>query len=306
VAATAAAAAALVAGPAASPAGADTGTVGAGSGGGTVTVGAGSGSGTGGAPGGTSGGASGGGSGGTSPWQCTYTYLALNNDGGFPAGGAEPGAWYSVTCVDASSGTQVTQTVWVTGTPAATVPQVDPRTLALQAEQSMVLPDPTPLSDPSGSSVVGLATWLWIDPAIWHARSVTATAGAVSATAVARPVDVVWALGDGAQVVCGGPGIAYDVALPSAWQSTYCSHTYSQSSLGQPSPDGDPDDGRFPVSVAVEWAVTWSAVGARGGGVLPTLTTSSGTSLRVVQIESLNAVPTAPLARRESITGGAS
>ena len=182
----------------------------------------------------------------------------------------------------------MTQTIWVT-TPPATVPTVDPRALALQAERSIDLPDPTIRLDPAGSSVVGLATWLWIDPTIWYDHSVTATAGAVSATAVARPVGVSWSTGDGGTLECGGPGTAYVPWLPSVWQSTYCSHTYARTSIGEPSPDGDPDDGQFGVEATIEWAVSWSAHGAPGGGQLPTLYTAATVPLRVVQIESLNA-----------------
>ncbi len=275
-----------LAGPLARPAGADTGSAGAGSGGGTVSVGAGSGSGSGGSGGGSS---SGGGSGGASgsPWTCTYTILALNNQGGFPNGGPMPGAWYSVTCDDIATGAQVTQTVWLTN-PAAVVPPVDPRVLAVQAENSMQLPAPTVLLNPSGSSVVGLATWLWVDPQLWHNYSVTATAGPVSATATAQPIGVTWTTGDGWTETCGGPGVAYNPALPSAWQQTYCSHTYARTSIGQPSPDGDPDHGQFALVATVEWAVTWTAAGAAGGGALPTLYTASPAQLRVVQIESLN------------------
>ena len=293
-------------GPSVGPVGADGGSAGAGSGGGTVTVGAGSGSGATGNSGGPSGGSSAGGSGTASPWECTYTYLALNNEGGFPPGGAEPGGWYSVTCDDTSTGAQVTQTVWVTGAPPSTAPQVDPYTVALEAEQSMTLPTPSLLLDPTGSSVVGLATWLWIDPILWHDDAVTAAAGPVSATAVARPVDVTWTTGDGAQVVCGGPGVAYSVALPSSSQSTYCSHAYTRSSLGQPTPDGDPDDGRYGVTATVEWAVSWTAVGAPGGGTLPTLYTTGATSIRVVQIESLNAMASPSSDERQAWIGGGS
>jgi len=292
-----------MAGPASGPAAADTGSAGAGAGGGTVGVEAGSGGGSGGSGGGGSGGPStDGGNGGSSPWTCTYSILALNNQGGFPPGGPQPGAWYSVTCDDIATGAQVTQTVWITNSPAA-APPVDPRVLALQAEDAMTLPAPVIHLDPSGSSVVGLATWLWVDPSVWHDYSVTATAGAVSATAVARPVGVTWSTGDGGSVTCGGPGVVYDLALPSAWQGTYCSHTYSRTSIGLPTPDGDPDHGQFAVAASIEWAVSWTAVGAAGGGPLPPLYTSSSTPLRVVQIESLNATTSGPSALRSARYG---
>jgi hypothetical protein len=293
----------LLVGQASGPAAADTGSAGAGSAGGTVGVGAGSDSGSGGSGGGGSGGSSsGGGIGGSSPWTCTYTVLVLNNEGGFPPGGPQPGAWYSVTCDDIATGAQVTQTVWITNSPAG-APPIDPRVLALQAENAITLPVPVIHINPSGSSVVGLSTWLWVDLSLWRAYSVTATAGTVSATAVARPVGVTWSTGDGQTVACGGPGVVYDPAVPSAWQATYCSHTYARTSIGQPTPDGDPDHGRFAVGAAVEWAVTWTAVGAAGGGPLPTLYTSASAPLRVVQIESLNAATGGPPALRSARYG---
>jgi len=294
-------------------AGAD--STGAGAGGGTVTVGAGSGGDTGGTSGsggsgglGGPGGAPGTGSAGSgagSPWTCTSTYLTLNNQGGFPPGGPQPGAWYSVTCVDAVTSVQVTQTVWITGPGPAGggSPAVDPRTLALQAENSIDLPQPTIRVDPSGTSVVGLETWFWVDPTIWHDESVTATAGLVSATAVAHPVAVRWTSGDGGDVVCQGPGTAYLTGLPAAWQSTDCGHEYLRTSAGQPTLDGDPDHGTFVVTATVEWAVSWTSTGVAGGGDLPTLLTSGATLLRVVQVESVNVIPNIPIRRQTSSIG---
>ena len=170
----------------------------------------------------------------------------------------------------------------------------------------MVLPSPVLRLDPTGSSVVGLATWLWVDPILWRTDAVTASAGGVSATALARPVGIIWTTGDGAQVACGGPGVPYVAALAAVSQSTYCSHSYARSSFGQPTPDGDPDDGRYAVSATVEWAVSWTAVGASGGGMLPTLYTTGTTSLRVVQVESLNAVASPSVNGRLAWMGGGS
>jgi hypothetical protein len=190
--------------------------------------------------------------------------------------------------VDTASGTQVTQTVWITGSQPAPVPPVDPYALAVQAENSIALPAPAIHLDPWATSVVNLATWLWVDPAIWHGESVSASADTVTATAVAQPVSVVWSTGDGGQVTCGGPGVAYDPSEPAAWQTTGCSHVYAHTSAGQPSPDGNPDDGSFTVSATVVWSVSWTSTGVPGGGALPTLYTTSSVPLRVVQVESVN------------------
>ncbi len=268
------------------PAGA--GTTGSDGPGGTVSVGAGSGTGGDGSPG------QGPGSGGpppAAPWTCVSTYLTLNNEGGAPPGGPQPGAWYSVTCIDRSTGAQTTQTLWLTSAAPPPTPPVDPHQLALRAERSMVLPAPTVRTDPAGTTLVNLATWLWVAPSVWRSQSVTATAGTVSATAVARPAAVAWATGDGSEAVCAGPGTPYDPGRPAVAQSTTCSHVYLRSSAGQPAPDGRPDQGAFRVTASIVWAVSWTAQGAPGGGRLPDLVTSASTPLRVAQVESVNAVP---------------
>jgi hypothetical protein len=254
---------------------------------GTVTVGASSGGSTGGDPAGSTGGRGGGG-GSEDRWQCVYTKLLLNDEGGIAPGGPTPGSWYSVTCVDRVTGANTTQTEWIPDQAAQATPAVNPFALALQAENSLRLPLPTSHLNPVGFSVVNLATWMWIDPGLWHSYSVTASVGSVSATAVATPVAVVWSTGDGHTKTCPGPGTPFDPEASPSQQSTECSHSYAVSSAGQPSPDGNPNDGAFTVSTTVDWSVSWSARGAVGGGPLPALTTSSSRSVRVEQVESVN------------------
>ena len=231
---------------------------------------------------------------GGSPWTCTFTPLLLNDLGGFAPGGPTPGGWFSVTCVDRINGASTTQTEWITsrgsaGAPApSAAPPVDPRMLALQAENSLRLPTPILHFNPAASSVVNLPTWLWIDPLLWHQLSVTASAGSVSATALATPQSVTWQMGDGGRVVCSGPGRPFDLSHPAQQPTSDCQYTYRVSSLGQATSDGNPDDASFPVRATVTWAVSWNARGAPGQGVLPPLATTAAASVRVVQVESIN------------------
>lgn len=150
---------------------------------------------------------------------------------------------------------------------------------------------------PAGTGYVNLPEWLWVDPAIWHPYSVTVSAsnalGTTSVTATATPVDVVWDTGDGAApTVCDGPGTAYDEAEPPTAQSTACAHTYTVSSLGQPSADGDPNDAAFTVTATVEWQVAWA--GTDGSSGTSTLTTAAAAALRVEQIEAVTCDTTCP------------
>ena len=89
-------------------------------------------------------------------------------------------------------------------------------------------------------------------------------------------------------MVSNGPGTAYVLTLPAASQSTDCSYAYPDTSAGQPTLDGDPNDGTYVVTATVEWSVSWSSTGVAGGGNLPTLYTSNSSLLRVVQVESVN------------------
>ncbi len=96
-----------------------------------------------------------------------------------------------------------------------------------------------------------------------------------------------WSTGDGSTVTCNGPGTAYDTALPADAQSTDCSHTYTETSAGQPSPDGNPNDAAFPITATVTWSVAWA--GPDGSAGAPAQPHHPGSdSLEVAQIESVN------------------
>ena len=75
--------------------------------------------------------------------------------------------------------------------------------------------------------MVNLPTWLWVDASSWHAYSVTASIGSVSATAVALPMSIRWSMGDGDSVTCFGPGTPFVEEVPAAAQSTACWYDYS-------------------------------------------------------------------------------
>jgi hypothetical protein len=100
---------------------------------------------------------------------------------------------------------------------------------------------------------VGVATWLWIDPGAWQDKTASASAGTVTATATAAPSKVVWDMGNGDSVTCEGPGTPYSASDPNA--TTDCSYTWPQA-------------GSYTVTATVYWSVSWTAVGAAGGGNL--------------------------------------
>ena len=193
-------------------------------------------------------------------------------------GGPQPGQWVFPVC----AGPGVIDPMppfWVTGAqPVATVAQVSPVMVAQQALRRLSLGSPAiRMAPPTGAAqLVGVATWLWIDPAAWKAVSASASAGPVTTTATATPSKVVWDMGDGATVTCEGPGTPYDAADPGG--STTCSYTW-------------PAPGSYTVTATAYWSVTWTAVGAPGGGNLGVMAgPPAEVPVTVTQSEAINTV----------------
>ena len=224
--------------------------------------------------------------------SCTYEpappYVQLT----FGNGGLVPGRWLLFGCpefdfgLSNSEGTIWMHVVWATYA-IPRVSKVATIRLAQHAESSIALPSPLVHTDPSGATFVNLATWFWVARDVWHPFTATARAGRVVATATATPVQVEFSTGDGGRIICAGPGTPYDPNKSSLAQSTTCFHTYWSSSANQPSPDGNPNDAAYVLEATITWDVSWTAVGAPGGGTLPPLTTTTTARLRVEQIESV-------------------
>ncbi len=190
------------------------------------------------------------------PYGCTYTAGGPSVTTSLGVGGPQPGQWVFPVC----AGPGVLNPMppfWVSGAqpPAAGTVQVAPVVVAEQAARQLGLGSPTiEMAPPDGSAqLVGVASWLWIDPAAWRAVSASASAGPVTTTATATPTKVVWDMGNGDSVTCDGPGTPYSPSDPNA--TTACSYTW-------------PGPGSFTVTATVYWSVTWTAGGAAGGGNL--------------------------------------
>lgn len=222
------------------------------------------------------------GGGGTS--NCEWQTLSPENvraadsmaeNGWGPPRGAEPGAWYRRICYN-PDGTSTGTIHWVTD-------PVDPVALAQQAADRVPIPAPGVGVNPSPSegAVVGVETWLWVDPAAWQPVTAQAAAGSVVVTATASPRRVVWDMGNGDSVMCEGPGTPYDPDRPSEQQATDCSYTYQRSSAQEPS-------GTFRVTATVVWEVSWSVSGAPGGGSLGTTPRTETVELPVKEIQAVN------------------
>lgn len=129
-------------------------------------------------------------------------------------------------------------------------PPVPPEVIRDTAAARLQPPAPAPATSPSlaDEAFVQVPTWLWLDAADWSPIESSETRGLVTVTVRATPTAALWVMGDGGQVACGGPGVAwFDGAAEGA---SDCSYTYRHSSYGQP-------EGRFDASVTVTWEFEW-------------------------------------------------
>ncbi len=185
------------------------------------------------------------------------------------------GNQYVIACVNAADGSLAFVRTF---TYHASAPAVSPATLARQASRLLPLLYPSPATAPPATStqLVGVRTWLWIDPQDYRPLTATAEVPGLTVTATAKPVGVRWTFGDGAPALdCKGPGTPYDPGRPDASQSTSCAHGYTAA-------------GTYTVTATILWRVTWT--GSDGSaGTLGTL--SRGVSFPVT-VEARQAVIT--------------
>lgn len=224
----------------------------------------------------------GGGSGGSGKVTCTYTPLNVGSDvtvyesDGTPIVPTGGGSWYEKICVDAAGGRTFSAGMFI--------PERKPADLAAEAKRFLPLPAPRISTSPSTSEVqiVSFPTWLWIDPAAWRPLSSSVSVPGITVTATAVPERVVWDMGDGTRVTCGGPGTAYNPAIPDEQQSTDCSHVYRRTSARE-------SGQAFRVTATIQWRATWTVAGAGGGGDLGIVPRRSApVPLRVGEVQAVN------------------
>lgn len=159
--------------------------------------------------------------------------------------------------------------------------------LVSEAYAEVAPPFAVPFTSPArdDQQLVGLPTWMWIDPAAWQPVSATAEVPGVSATVTATPVRVVWDMGErapygrsiaagGDPVPCDGPGQPFDPAGGDD-QETDCSYVFQWDSTGE-------DDSAFHAAATVEWAASYTASTGQAGD-LDTITRTTEFPLTVTQ-----------------------
>ncbi len=172
------------------------------------------------------------------------------------ATGLQENVGYWLLCDDAS-GQRVVSRLFFYAPGVSVISAAD---LAARARDELPLTYPEPHTSPAIAlrQMVGIDTWMWIDPASWRPRTATAAIAGIgggpglSVTATATPRSVLWDMGDGTVVTCDGPGTPYDDAVPEAQQSTDCRHTYQV-------------HGSYVARATVTWSIAWTASDGDGG-----------------------------------------
>ncbi len=114
---------------------------------------------------------------------------------------------------------------------------------------------PAPWTSPrvDGVQVVGLETWLAVDPKVWEPFTQTSRDGEVEVSARATPRRVVWEFSDGVVEVCEGPGVQWS---PGAAGPAPCGRDFASTTAGEPP---------MVLQVRLEYEVEWkSTIGGSG------------------------------------------
>ncbi|MFI1445233.1 ATP/GTP-binding protein [Streptomyces fructofermentans] len=213
----------------------------------------------------------------SNPWTCTYQLLApqppadsLDWEGHRPGDGAV----YEQTCHYLDSDNTVVRNQWLDEPPPAAA--VDPVDLAQRAVDKMKLAGPD-IASPRGAGkyLVGMPMWMWVNRSAttYGPNTASASAGGVTVTATAKVAKIVWAMGDGTNVTCHGPGTRYTAAAGKSTSPT-CGHTYMRTSADQP-------ESRYQVTATSTWAIDWQVTTGGGGGQTGQLTETRQTQTQV-------------------------
>ncbi|MFD8001146.1 ATP/GTP-binding protein [Streptomyces mirabilis] len=171
----------------------------------------------------------------------------------------DKGEFYNVTCPGDPLKGGLTYSA--TGPNAAAV---DPAQLAQEAVKKMTLLGPDIASPRAvGTYIVGVPMWMWVDkgPTTYGPNTASASAGGVTVTATASVTKIVWKMGDGSTVTCGGPGTQYKASYGKQ-ESPTCGHIYATTSASQ-------SGGKYAVTATSTWTVDWQV---NGGGATGQIT----------------------------------
>ncbi|UIX32338.1 hypothetical protein [Streptomyces sp. GQFP] len=180
---------------------------------------------------------------------------------------------------------------WVENNANPGVPQaVTPQVLAEAAYSAIQLPDTKVTLAPENVTKVNLATWAWLDQAMFKEVSVTAALNVaglnIQATATAKPLSLKLE-----------PGTTDATTYPASGECTInadgsIGEPYAQGKSSQTPPCGikylrSSGDGTFNLRATITWDIAWTGTGGAGGD-LPDGTFGGEQAVTVQEIQAVN------------------
>ena len=158
------------------------------------------------------------------------------------------------------------------------IPEATPDDVITTARDQLIdqAPDPEPTLSPHAdvNHLVGLPTWVWLDPTP-QPITATATLPGLSATATATPTNITFTPGDRTEpITCPINTPAY---TPQADHRHGCTHTYQWISDHSPT-------GRWHITIDLEWDITWTNTLGDSGTTTP-ITTTYTQPLDVIELQ---------------------
>jgi hypothetical protein len=149
--------------------------------------------------------------------------------------------------------------------------------LTVSAEESLVVPLPEVGSSPPVGSLVpvGLPVWFWVGngEGVSESASVPGVSVTVRAEVTEMSVTVDGPADAGSVIACDGTGEVFDPGRHGPWDRSSCSHVFDHAGAAE-------------VTVAVTWALSWSAT-TGASGVLDPVTRSTTVAMGPVELQAV-------------------
>jgi hypothetical protein len=200
-----------------------------------------------------------------------------------------PGSFYARYCRTADGVWRLDRVFQFNPGPGAPdpAPVVPPEVVAELALAQIKPPRPIAQTAPAMglSTLVGISTWMWVDPTQWHEISASAAIGPLGVTATVTPVTVTWDMGeshDKEPVVCHGAGKPYRLDVKDELQRTDCAYVFQWASTDHRHDDHVGD--WYHATATITWKVEWiSTLGQTGS--LADVHTTTPFDIRVKEIQ---------------------
>ncbi len=223
---------------------------------------------------------------------CTWKYIGVGvNTFTLPAGTVK-GTYYKISCSANDIAPNLSHynvvffgpgylIIWIPPAPPPISTVSNYKTVASQAVNSITLPSPTIVLNPSNLGIVNFPEMFAINGSIWHPYSASATTNGITASATATPVGIDWSFGDGSVLSC------LSLVNVAAVKPGTCEHIYHLSSYLAQKFLNVSNIG-YLIRATIVWSVNWRSSITGYFGSLGTLYTSNTSYLQVEQIESIN------------------